>query len=118
MSKFLFVLSRGTEDPTRVTRCFFLAKVAAEKGHDVTIFLLDDAVYLSNPAIAEHIKAPTGDALSSYLKFIREKNIPVLVCKPCAETRLISEDDLPPNFKISTGPVLIDLAAESKVFTF
>ncbi len=118
MSKFLFVLSRGTEDPTRVVRCFFLAKVAAEKGHDVTMFLLDDAVYLSNPTITEHIKAPTGDELSTYLKFFREKNIPVLVCKPCAEARLISEDDLPPNFKISTGGVLIDMAVEAKIFTF
>lgn len=118
MSKFLFVLSKGTDDPTRAVRCFFFAKTAAEKGHDVTVFLLDDAVYLCNMTIAERIKAPTGDELATYLKFFREKNIPVLVCKPCAEARMIVEDDLPPNFKISTGGTLIDLAAESKLFTF
>ncbi len=40
------------------------------------------------------------------------------MCKPCAETRLISADDLPPGTAIGTGVTLIDLAAESKVFTF
>jgi len=97
---------------------FFFAKTAAEKGHDVTVFLLDDAVYLCNMTITERIKAPTGDELGTYLKFFREKNIPVLVCKPCAEARMIIEDELPPNFKISTGAALIDMAVESKLFTF
>jgi tRNA 2-thiouridine synthesizing protein D len=40
------------------------------------------------------------------------------VCKPCAETRLIGADDLPPGTAIGTGVTLIDLATESKVFTF
>lgn len=42
----------------------------------------------------------------------------ILVCKPCAETRLVGEDDLPPGAKISTGMTLIDLADQSQVFTF
>lgn len=47
-----------------------------------------------------------------------EKKATILVCKPCAETRLISAEDLPPGTAIGTGVTLIDLAAESKVFTF
>ncbi len=31
---------------------------------------------------------------------------------------MIGEDDLPPNFKIGTGYDLIDIAEESKLFTF
>ncbi len=117
MSKFFFVLSRGPEDPTRVVRCFQFAKIAAEKGHEVKMFLIDDAVYLANIGLAERIKAPTGDELIGYLRFLQEKEVPVLVCKPCAAARMIGEDDLPPNFKIGTGYDLIDIAEESK-FTF
>jgi predicted peroxiredoxin len=118
MSKFLFVLTRGPEDPTRAVRCFQFAKIAADKGHEVTVFLVDDAVYFTNLALAERIKAPTGDELMGYWKFLVEKGASMLVCKPCAETRLVAEDDLPPGCKIGTGATLIDLAVEAKVFSF
>jgi len=51
MEKFLFILTRGLEDPTRVTRTFQLAKVAKEKGNEVNVFLTDDAVVLAKPGI-------------------------------------------------------------------
>jgi predicted peroxiredoxin len=118
MSKFLFVLSRGPEDPTRAVRCFQFAKIAAEKNHEVTVFLVDDAAYFTNLSLTERVKAPTGDELITYWKFLVEKGVSILVCKPCAETRLVGEEDLPPGTRIGTGVTLIDLAAESQVFTF
>jgi predicted peroxiredoxin len=118
MAKFLFVLTRGPEDPTRAVRCFQFAKIAADKGHEVTVFLVDDAVYFTNLSLSERIKAPTGDELMGYWKFLVDKGATMLVCKPCAETRLISEDELPPGLEIGTGVTLIDLAVEAKVFTF
>ncbi len=117
MSKFLFLLSRGPEDATRAVRCFQFAKIAAEKGHDVTVFLVDDAVYFTNLGLAERVKCPTGDELLPYLKAVQEKGR-ILVCKPCAATRMIGEDDLPANFEISTGVAMIDIAEEAKVFSF
>jgi len=118
MSKFLFVLTRGPEDPTRAVRCFQFAKIAADKGHEVTVFLVDAAAYFANLSLTERVKAPTGDELITYWKFSVENKARILVCKPCAEARLISEDELPPGVKIGTGVTLIDLAAESKVFSF
>lgn len=118
MTQFLFVLTRGPEDPTRCVRCFQFAKIAAEKGHDVTVFLVDDAVLLCHLGITERLKAPTGDECLPYLRQLQERQVAVLVCKPCAEARMIGEDDLPQGFRISTGATLIDLAAEAKVFTF
>ncbi len=118
MSKFLFVLTRGPEDPTRAVRCFQFAKIAADKGHEVTVFLVDDAVYFTNLSLAERVKAPTGDELMTYWKFLVDKGAKLLVCKPCAESRLIAEEDLPPGLAIGTGVTLIDLAAEAQVFTF
>ncbi len=117
MRKFLFVLSRGPEDATRAVRCFQLAKIAVEKGHDVTVFLVDDAVYFTNLGMSERVKCPTGDALLPYLQVIQEKG-KILVCKPCAATRMIGEDDLPKGFAISTGVALIDIAEEAKTFSF
>lgn len=117
MSKFMFLLTRGPEDSTRVVRCFHFAKVAVDKGHDVTVFLADDAVYLTNMGMSERIKCPTGDDLLTYMKAVQEKG-KILVCKPCAATRMIDEDDLPQGFEISTGPAMIDIADEAKVFSF
>jgi predicted peroxiredoxin len=118
MSNFLFVLTRGPEDPTRAVRCFQFAKIAADKGHQVTVFLVDDAVYFTNLSLTERVKAPTGDELMTYWKFLVDKGAAIFVCKPCAETRMIGEDELPPGVKIGTGLALIDLAVEAKVFTF
>ncbi len=118
MSQFLFVLTRGPEDPTRAVRCFQFAKIAADKGHRVTVFLVDDAAYFTNLSLTERVKAPTGDDLITYWRFLVDHGAAIKVCKPCAETRMIGEEDLPPGTMIGTGVELIDLAAESQVFTF
>lgn len=79
MEKFLFVLTRGLEDPTRVTRTFQLAKVAKESGSEVHIFLTDDAVVLAKPGMTDHIKSPTGDEANNYFPFLVENKVPIYV---------------------------------------
>ena len=118
MARFLFVVSRGPEEATQAVRALFLAKIAVNKGHDVTVFLLDDAVYWTNLGMAEKVRIPTGDALIDQITELQAKGVKFLVCKPCAQARLITEDDLPQGFSLDTAATLIDLAAESKVFTF
>lgn len=118
MEKFLFVLSRGLEDPTRATRAFQLAKVAKEKGHDVNIFLVDDAVAYAVLGLADNVKAPTGDAAKPYIDYLIEQNVTFYICTPCARTRLYSEEEYIKGAQLSTAPQLIDLAAQAKVFTF
>ena len=54
-------MTRGIEDPTRVTRALQLAKEAKEQDHDVNVFLTDDAVVLAKPGMENQIKAPKGD---------------------------------------------------------
>lgn len=118
MEKFLFVLSRGLEDPTRATRAFQLAKVAKEKGHEVNIFLVDDAVAYAVLGLVDNVKAPTGDAAKPYLDYLIEQKVAFYICTPCARTRLYSEEEFIEGAKLATAAQLIDLAAESKVFTF
>ena len=79
MAKFLFVLSRGMEDPTRATRCFQLAKVAKEGGHEVHVFLVDDGVMLARVGVAENVKAATGDEMKPYLDFLVKEAVPIYV---------------------------------------
>jgi len=79
MGKLLFVMTRGIGDPTRVTRALQLAKVAKEQGHDVNIFLTDDAVVIAKPGMVDQVKAPTGDEAKPYLVFLIEKEVPIYV---------------------------------------
>lgn len=79
MAKFQFVLTRGLEDPTRITRAFQLAKVAKEQDHEVNVFLTDDAVVLAKPGMVDQIKAPTGDEAKAYFDFLVEKEVPIYV---------------------------------------
>ena len=118
MEKFLFVLSRGLEDPTHATRALHLAKVAKEKGHEVNIFLVDDAVVYAILGLADNVKAPTGDEAKPYIDYLVEQKVAFYVCTPCARFRLYSEDDFIAGAKLATAGQLIDLATEAKVFTF
>lgn len=120
MANYLFILTRGPEDATRCVRCMHLVKIAAEKGHDTTLFLTDEAVLLAHLGLTERIKAPTGDELMTYYKGALDSGARILACKPCSEAREIGEDDLPPGWEMGSGYDAIDLAdqPDTKVFTF
>ena len=79
MAKYLFVLTRGTEDPTRATRCLQLVKVAKEEGHEVHLFLTDEAVYLARKRGAENVVAPTGDDADTYMQVLIKEKVPIYV---------------------------------------
>lgn len=79
MQKFLFILTRGLEDPTRVTRTFQLAKAAKEEGHEVNLFLTDDAVVFAKPEMVNNVVAPTGDEAGTHLHFLIENKVPIYV---------------------------------------
>ena len=79
MGKFLFILTRGLEDPTRVTRALQLAKAAKETGHNVNLFLTDDAVLVVKKGMADNIVAPTGDEAGSHLQFLIQNKVPIYI---------------------------------------
>jgi len=79
VQKFVFVLTRGIEDPTRVTRSFQLAKAAKEQGHEVSLFLTDDAVTLAKKGIIDNVVAPTGDEASGHLFYLIDNDVPIFL---------------------------------------
>jgi predicted peroxiredoxin len=118
VAKFLFILSRGLEDPTRSTRCLQIAHVAKEEGHDVHIFFIDDGVFHAIKGLSENVVAPTGDEMINYMDFLIKAGVPFHVCTPCAKARKLDENEFIDNAKLDTAMTLVALAAESSVLSF
>jgi hypothetical protein len=56
-----------------------LVKVAKEEGHEVHLFLTDEAVYLAKKGITENVVAQTGDDADNYLQFLIRAKVPLYV---------------------------------------
>lgn len=53
MATFIISGSRGTDDPTMATLPFMAAKTAKDQGHDVVLWLWNEAVTLGRKGVAE-----------------------------------------------------------------
>jgi predicted peroxiredoxin len=109
----LITIACGTDNPNRATRGLFLATIAQKKGKNVSVFLLDEGVYLARKGAAEHIKAATGDSADDSLAHLQAHNVPILVCTPCAKSRFIEEEDLADSCRMATAGELIDLSCDA-----
>jgi sulfur relay (sulfurtransferase) complex TusBCD TusD component (DsrE family) len=113
--KLLFIITKGLEKSIAAVRAMQIAAITAEQGNHVEIFLLDEAVHW-----AQGIKAAYGECLSDYMDMLKTGEHPVLVCKSCAEKRLIAQDDLIEGAVIAPMPLLAEKIAspDYKVLTF
>jgi len=57
----VITVSCGTDNPNRATRAIHLATVAHREGKNVTLFLLDEAIYLAKKGLLDNLRAATGD---------------------------------------------------------
>ena len=55
MATFIISGSRGTDDSTMATLPFMAAKVAKEQGHEVVLWLWNEAVTLGRKGTADHV---------------------------------------------------------------
>jgi predicted peroxiredoxin len=113
----LITLSCGTDNPNRATRAVFLAMVAHKEGKNVTLFLLDEGVFIAKNGMADHIKAATGDSCDDHLSYLQAHGVPILVCTPCAKARQIEAQDLIEGARLGTGVEMIHLACEAVVIS-
>ena len=109
----LITLSCGTDNPNRATRGLFLAAMAQKQGKNVTLFLLDEGVYLARKGATENLKAATGDSADDSFLHLQATSVPILVCTPCAKSRFIGEEDLAESCRMATAAELIELACDS-----
>jgi len=116
-NQVVITLACGTDNPNRATRALFLAMVAHQEGKQVTLFLLDEAVYLARKGVADHLRSATGDAADDHLAYLEAHEVPVLVCTPCAVTRKIPENELLGNARLAGAAELIRLGCDATVIS-
>ncbi len=109
MSKYQFVVSNGPDNPTRATRAMMFACRAVEEGHEVSVFLVDDAVFLVNLDLAANLRSATGDTLMQYMQVLLDKKVPVNVCLPCAKARKLDAETFPEGWVLEKGVEVIRL---------
>ena len=81
MAKMLFIISNGFEKAGRATRAFQFAKVACEKGNDVKVFLIDDAIHWAQLGLAEGVRASTGEEMKPFIDYLMGNGGEMIACK-------------------------------------
>ena len=112
MATFIISGSRGTDDPTMATLPFMAAKVAKEQGHDVVLWLWNEAVTLGRKGTADYVTGVNLTPLKDLLAGVQAANIPIWVCGACAVARQISGNDLVAGASIKGMPDYIKAVAE------
>lgn len=109
----IVTLSCGTDNPNRSTRALHLTTIAHKEGKNVSLFLLDDGVYIAKKGLTTHLRAATGDVADDLLAYLQAHEVPILVCIPCAKARYIGEDDLVEGARMATAAELINGACDN-----
>ena len=85
--QFIISGSRGTDDPTMATLPFMAAKVAKEQGHDVVLWLWNEAVTLGRKGIADTVVGVNLAPVKDLLGALQAAGVPIWVCHACAVAR-------------------------------
>ena len=111
------IASCGTDNPNRSTRAIHLATIAHKEGKNVTLFLLDEAVYLAKKGIIAHLRAATGDIADDLMAYLQAHGVPIIACTPCVKARQFSADDLIDGARLGTAVELIQLVSDAAVIS-
>ena len=112
MATFIISGSRGTDDPTMATLPFMAAKTAKEQGHDVMLWLWNEAVTLGRKGAADHVIGVNLIPLKELLAFVQTAGVPIWVCGACAVARQIGGGDLVSGASLKGMPDYIKAVAE------
>jgi uncharacterized protein involved in oxidation of intracellular sulfur len=110
---FFVHIMAGSNDPTRAILGLIAVWALADAGHEVTLALSGEAVYLLNDKVAATSVGVGLGSAQSWFKKIKKHNVPVLYCIGCGKARSISD------FKVNsikakpmTGKVFVDVVAK------
>ncbi|MEX0864403.1 MAG: DsrE family protein [Acidimicrobiia bacterium] len=87
-------ITHGPEAPTRVALGFLVAKTAVESGHQVTLFLAGDAVFLLKDEVIASLSGLGTGSLSEHFSELVAADVPILVSAMSSKKRGITEEDL------------------------
>jgi uncharacterized protein involved in oxidation of intracellular sulfur len=112
MATFIISGSHGTDDPTMATLPFMAAKTATEEGHDVILWLWNEAVTLGRKGTADHVHGVNLTPLKGLLAAVQAAGVPIWVCGACAVARQIGGTDLVAGASIRGMPDYIKAVVE------
>lgn len=123
--KILIILNSSPANPGTATTAFMTARGLVEKGHDVSIFLLNDAVYLMMEGVQENVQGCGFPPFEEFfLSLTLNNKIPIYIGQSCAVGRGISDEKGNPKIEVVYGEIagsdkLIELIVEAdKVINF
>ncbi len=117
LGKLFVVATHGADDPNRATLAFLAAKAAKENSYDVELFLMNDAVLLTREGVAKNIQGVGLAPFPELLEILQILEVPILICKPYAEARGMTEEDLVEGAEMSGMYDLAEKAVESSVLS-
>ncbi len=79
MARILFVGTHGTDDPTKATFPFLMAKGVIDAGHETGIILQGEAARLIKDSVAEQIHGIGIPPLTELMGFLVERNVRISV---------------------------------------
>ena len=79
MAKILFNITNGTNNPTKSSLGFMLARTAVEEGHEVQVFLNADAVSLIRKPVLENLVGLGTGKLKEHFDILLEAKVPIYV---------------------------------------
>jgi uncharacterized protein involved in oxidation of intracellular sulfur len=79
MAKLLYIGTAGTDDPTRATFPFLMAKGAIEAGHEAGIILMGEAAPLIKDSIAAQVHGVGIPPLKELTEFVYARQVPISV---------------------------------------
>jgi predicted peroxiredoxin len=77
MGKLLFVGTFGSDDPTRATMPFIVASGALDRGHEPTIVLMGEAVYLLKDGAVDALHGVGFPPLRQLVDKILDHGVPI-----------------------------------------
>jgi predicted peroxiredoxin len=79
MAKLLYIGTHGTDDQTKATFPFLMAKGAIEAGHEPGIILMGEAAPLIKDAVAAQVHGFGTPPLKELVDFLVERNVRITV---------------------------------------
>ena len=79
MAKLLYIGTAGTEDPTRATFPFLMAKGAIDAGHEAGIILMGEAATLIKDDIAAQVHGVGMPPLKELTEFLYAQQVRISV---------------------------------------
>jgi predicted peroxiredoxin len=77
MGKILITSTYGTDDPTRASLPFIAASGALDRGHEPTIVLMGEAVYLLKEGVADSVQGVGFPPLRQLMDKIVDHQVPI-----------------------------------------